>query len=428
MTIKDDINTDLAELFTRLKLGSKEAEVFMVDFEKSWEGYSGLSGVIMDIGYNFVDIGAVIKDGSSGIKPASEFISESTMKILYETLASPVFYRELNNIARMRRKANQNVYGFHQLLRDHGWFTEEVTRTILDAEFANFLRGEIERQQVFLEERIKYASEKSNYWKASPGYKTGNPYNIRQHENRTTEYHAGKYSLLELKNLMKEDFELTNQIESGALSTNKEFQNVQRKYQLHLYNVQKNNNPVEGIQNSTAHLMDSDRNWAKDAPLIAEIGYGGKIEPWKKIMGDLEKKLDRRKDSLVAISAYNISAEKQNLRVTSELFGTPEYSNFIDRYNNICMYNMVGRLNNVSADDLFEFLTLKDPKAMEERLIDSFETSGTLGKRYTLQAYFRTELDANYKQKHTGYQDAYDQSELFVNLVRKKIVPFLEGR
>ena len=201
---------------------------------------------------------------------------------------------------------------------------------------------------------------------------------------------------------------------------------MQENYQTVLYLMQKSAD--HQFFNTQSQGIDYERTWAQDKAVFDKLGYGGIIEPWKKIMTEMERKLKSKSETLLAISAYNIGAEKSNFETTSRFFGTPEYANFIDNYYNICMQNLVSRLDTIDPEDLLNLINSKDDKVIANA-IKSMSGTG-LSVAIPLEVHYRDVLEKpKYAQSHTGVKDAFDQSEAFIQTIRQEIVPnMLNGR
>lgn len=409
---------DFVDFIQRLKLTKGEkSNVFMVDFEKTSDWWSGVNGIIMDVGYNVVDFGSAISSEGRA-KPAQDFIRDSTAKVVYEVLRNPVFFKEMSELKRMRNEGNKQLYGYYEILLDQGWFSKDVTKGQIQQEFSNFMYFTVEQRGRRIQRDLTKHLGSQDYWASKKTFSDPSSGARRMYDDAVGRYNASKNSLRANIALLNKEMSLTQSAHSGSFKDNQTINKIQENYQIFLLELQKNPDSQENM--NLSNKIDYSRTWEEDKLVFNKMGYGGTIEPWDKIMTDMEGFLEKEKENLLAISAFQISSEKSNLSITSSYFGNKDYSNLIDKYYNVCMKNLSERLAVVDPEDVLNLLFSEDQLSVADSI--KIINKSKIRKELSLQAHFRDiKQEPDYKQKHTGVQDAFDQSEVFVETARKFI-------
>lgn len=423
-----NINIDFMEFIKEMRMDKQKTDVFMLDFEKTSPFHTAAGGIIMDIGYNFIDLGAAT-DSSNMSKPAHQFIKDNTAKVVYEVLRNPVFYKELSALKRVKRESNAFLYGYYELLENQQWFSSELSPTEIAAEFRSFAYQALKGNAARIEKQSKRHLTSMAYWESKDTYKkdpTGSP-SAKNRMKAQERYDRAQNSLKKMQIAMQQELTVEGMLAIGNYSLTAKIQKMQENYNLVLYKMAKEPDGQFYNGSSTGEGVDYNRTWAQDKIEFEKMGYGGVIEPWGKIMSDMDKKLQNKSKSLLAISAYGIASEKSNMQTTSSFFGTPHYANIIDKYHNICMQNLVGRLDTIDSVDFLNLIHSKDKNVIAESMKSITDTS--IAPTVSLEVYYRDIMEKpKYQQSHTGVKDAFDQSEAFIETVRQYIVPhFLEG-
>lgn len=420
-----NINIDFMEFIKTMRLDKQKSDVFMLDFEKTSPFHTGAGGIIMDIGYNFIDLKAAT-DARNMSKPAGQFINDNTAKVVYEVLRNPVFYKELSSLKRVKRESNAFLYDYYELLENQAWFSSEITPQQLAEEFRNFAYQALKGNAARLEKQSKKHLTSIAYWESKGTYRenpTGSPAG-KKRNSAQARYDRAQNSLEKMKVAMQKELDVEGMLAIGNYSLTQKIQKMQENYNMVLYKMAKEPDGQFYKGSSTGQGIDYDRTWAMDRIEFQKMGYGGIVEPWGKIMSDMEGKLQSRSSSLLAISAYGIASEKSNMQTTSALFGTPNYANIIDRYHNICMQNLVGRLDTIDSTDLLNLIHSEDANIIAQSMKSITESA--IAPTVSLQLYYRDLMEKpKYEQSHTGVKDAFDQSEAFIETIRQYIVPHL---
>ena len=423
-----NVDVDFIEFIRRLKLDKEKSDVFMLDFEKTSPYYSGLAGVIMDIGYNFVDLRAAVTPDNLS-RPPADFISDITAKVVYEVLRNPVFFNEMGQLKRMSVESNAFLYEYYELLVSQNWFSSDISEAQIAEEFRTFTYKAIADKTRSIKRQVDKHMSSMEYWGSTKAYAenpTSSPSAINR-EKAEMRYIRAKNNLEGLQQMIKKELSVEEMIKQGGRSVKRRVEKIQQNYENFLYMAQKSSNYQ--FDNSKGKGINYKQTWEQDKAVFDKIGYGGIVEPWEMIMNEMESKLESKKGTLLAVSAFGISSEKSNLETTSALLNTPRYSNFIDKYYNICMQNIVRRLKTADPEDILNLIHSKDPKAISNATKNLKETA--IGGHISLQAHFRDVMEQpKYKQSHTGVKDAFDQSEAFIETIRRDLIPYFlqEGK
>ena len=423
-----NIDVDFIEFIRRLKLDKEKSDVFMLDFEKTSPYYSGLAGVIMDIGYNFVDLRAAVTPDNLS-RPPADFISDITAKVVYEVLRNPVFFNEMSQLKRMSVESNAFLYEYYELLVSQNWFSSDISEAQIAEEFRTFTYKAIADKTRSIKRQVDKHMSSMEYWGSTKAYAenpTSSPSAINR-KKAEMRYIRAKNNLEGLQQMIEKELSVEEMIKQGGRSVKRRIEKIQQNYENFLYMAQKSSNYQ--FDNSKGKGINYKQTWEQDKVVFDKIGYGGIVEPWEMIMNEMESKLESKKGTLLAVSAFGIGAEKSNFETTSALLNTPKYSNFIDKYYNICMENMVRRLETADPEDILNLIHSKDPKAISNATKNLKETA--IGGHISLQAHFRDVMEQpKYKQSHTGVKDAFDQSEAFIETIRRDLIPYFlqEGK
>ena len=400
----------------------------MLDFEKTSPYYSGLAGVIMDIGYNFVDLRAAVTPDNLS-RPPADFISDITAKVVYEVLRNPVFFNEMSQLKRMSVESNAFLYEYYELLVSQNWFSSDISEAQIAEEFRTFTYKAITDKTRSIKRQVDKHMSSMEYWGPTKAYAenpTSSPSAINR-KKAEMRYIRAKNNLEGLQQMIEKELSVEEMIKQGGRSVKRRVEKIQQNYENFLYMAQKSSNYQ--FDNSKGKGINYKQTWEQDKVVFDKIGYGGIVEPWEMIMNEMESKLESKKGTLLAVSAFGIGAEKSNFETTSALLNTPKYSNFIDKYYNICMENMVRRLETADPEDILNLIHSKDPKAISNATKNLKETA--IGGHISLQAHFRDVMEQpKYKQSHTGVKDAFDQSEAFIETIRRDLIPYFlqEGK
>lgn len=411
------IDVDFITMIMRLKMHEgKKSDIFMVDFEKSSEYWTGLGSIIMDAGYNKVDIlGALTDEGMT--QPGSDFIRGSTGKVVYEVLKNPVFFKEMSNLSRMKKEENTEFYGYFDRLINEKWFSKDMPEAEIAYEFKNLLYLSTKHRLNKIDRNITDHLHSMDVWSGKKTFKEDPTSPARElHAKAERRYELAKQSKGAALLALNQEMKLMSAVKTGNYNTNKKIEKIQINYQLYILNMQTDPNYQLGTASETR--FDYDRTWSQDKILFDRIGYGGKIEPWKKIMTDMKKFIETDKNSLLAISAFGTGSEKDDLANTSEFLKTPEFAHMFDKYHEICTQNIINRMETVDPMDVLNLIYAEDEKVMESAIEGIIKNN--IGQPVSLQARYRDLKEKpKHSQKHIGQQDAFEQSEVLIEGLRR---------
>jgi hypothetical protein len=123
------------------------------------------------------------------------------------------------------------------------------------------------------------------------------------------------------------------------------------------------------------------------------------------------------------VTAYNIGADKNFIRKTSNAYGASRYANVLDKYQQICMQNMYKRLKEIPAQDVYNLLKKNDRQAIEEGYRDALLNSTKSTNSVSFEVAYATEMNIDeFKTTHTAAGDVDDESDFLIEVVQKYLV------
>lgn len=400
------VDTNLATIIHTMKLKPEKDSIVMVDVETNNPQASSFKKLrIFDFAYG-------------AFNPFSGVVGDVKSNLVYEGMLNPKVLEQIIEWKKIRHASFDSYYGLFNLLVQQDWWSdrvfpkEEVTEEAI-VKFKQSARERLYNVQTRLLPEQRRILE---------GWET-----VRSHHKDASKHAAGRradikkstQAIKDLTEWLAAGEQLDKTIKGGGLLGNPTYDSVMEDVYTDLYSDQ-----YERI------------NWEGDMAFFQEVerltgaNFSQDVKRWGDVITTFDQDLKHNKN-LLGITAYNISHEQNAIKAMVSDFGPSEqYGKILDgdRYNSICMNNMMGLISKQEAKDVINSLHTFDDKFFVEQVAKAFKETGKLNTQ-TFELFYQNTFPAEkYEQSHTGKGDVLDQTKAFVQAFQTHIAPLLEKR
>lgn len=400
------VDTNLATIIHTMKLKPEKDSIVMVDVETNNPQASSFKKLrIFDFAYG-------------AFNPFSGVVGDVKSNLVYEGMLNPKVLEQIIEWKKIRHASFDSYYGLFNLLVQQDWWSDRVfpKEEMTEEAIVKFKQSARERlynvQTRLLPEQRRilegWETVRSHHKDAS-----------KHAANRRADIKKSTQAIKDLTEWLAAGEQLDKTIKGGGLLGNPTYDSVMEDVYTDLYSDQ-----YERI------------NWEGDMAFFQEVerltgaNFSQDVKRWGDVITTFDQDLKHNKN-LLGITAYNIIHEQNAIKVMVSDFGPSEqYGKILDgdRYNSICMNNMMGLISKQEAKDVINSLHTFDDKFFVEQVAKAFKETGKLNTQ-TFELFYQNTFPAEkYEQSHTGKGDVLDQTNAFVQAFQTHIVPFLEKR
>lgn len=403
------IDTDVASFLQAMQIDESKKSIAMVDVETNNPSASKFKKLrIFDFAYGMVN-------------PFDGQITGVESNLVYEGMINPEVIEQTIEWNKIKNASFNSYYGVFNLLREQDWWSERIAsreeisqETVVGA----FQRTATEKLYKIQNEHLPEQKRILKVWETTQStWKTANKYRAE----RTADIAKMEVAIKDLENWLQDTNNLNTLIQSGNFLGNPTYDSIMRSVYTSLY--------TEQYERASMQDFRLDQKTFRQIEQKMNVSFSHNIKRWGDTIYQFDNDLKNNKD-LLAITAYNISHERNAIKQMNRDFGISSDMNVLDgeRYRSICMQNMMGLLTKKESEDIIKGLNSYDPNFFIEGVAESLRNTGKLETR-TFEAFYEYIFDTKgYKQTHTAKGDVVDQSKALTEAFQQHIIPYLEGR
>lgn len=403
------IDTDVASFLQAMQIDESKKSIAMVDVETNNPSASKFKKLrIFDFAYGMVN-------------PFDGQITGVESNLVYEGMINPEVIEQTIEWNKIKNASFNSYYGVFNLLREQDWWSERIAsreeisqETVVGA----FQRTATEKLYKIQNKHLPEQKRILKVWETTQStWKTANKYRAE----RTADIAKMEVAIKDLENWLQDTNNLNTLIQSGNFLGNPTYDSIMRSVYTSLY--------TEQYERASMQDFRLDQKTFRQIEQKMNVSFSHNIKRWGDTIYQFDNDLKNNKD-LLAITAYNISHERNAIKQMNRDFGISSDMNVLDgeRYRSICMQNMMGLLTKKESEDIIKGLNSYDPNFFIEGVAESLRNTGKLETR-TFEAFYEYIFDTKgYKQTHTAKGDVVDQSKALTEAFQQHIIPYLEGR
>lgn len=391
------IDIALPKLLSDLKLTSK-TDIVVLDTESAVG-----SRLIFDFAYSIVN-------------PLSGTKTSPDGTLVYEALKDEYLISVISKWKKVKYAAEDSVYSFYKTLLAEGWYSQNFSTPELEQEALAVVRTKAERQYEEQKEITADLLYRQAWWDP--------------HSGRRKPWTPGEFSIQRLDAAVKRTKKSENveKVLRLFLETEENLDEVMKKRLLgkgygSLEEIK--SNIYYTIYNQEKRKIDK-KEIRQDLAFFRSLGLKQPVKKWGDIMKSFDEDVKSR--DILAVTAYNIGADKAFIRKTSDVFGPSSYRNILDKYPQICLQNMYKRLKEIPADDIYGMLKQNNIEDIKNSYESALATKGKQ-KRSRFEVAYQTEFNTkDFATKHTAAGDVADESDFLIKIIQDYVVKELERR
>ena len=386
------IDIELPKLLAELKATNK-TKVVVLDTE-SVVG----SHLIFDFAYNIID-------------PFKSIKGETKGTLVYEALKDDYLISIISKWKKVKDATIDSTYGFYQKLLDEGWYSQEFSTPDIEKQALDVARTKAEEQYIKQTNIVKDLKWRQAWWEPDSGRRAKGwipgPVSISRLSQARVRTDRAVQIETTLRRFIETGHNLDEVMKQRLLGKNNTLNSIKQKIYYTLYNEQKKTITKEELR--------------ADLQLFQRLEFNQPVKPWLDIISSFDD--DVSKQDILAVTAYNIGADKNFIKKTSNTYGASRYANVLDKYQQICMQNMYKRLKEIPAQDVYNLLKKNDRQAIEEGYRDALLNSTKSTNSVSFEVAYATEMNIDeFKTTHSAAGDVDDESDFLIEVVQKYLV------
>lgn len=397
-TTTSRIDIELPQLLADLKLDNR-TEVVVLDTESAVG-----SQRIFDFAYSVIDPFKKIKGDAKGT-------------LVYEALKDDYLISVISKWKKVKDAANDDTYGFYNRLVEMGWYSQEFSTPDLERAALDVVRTKAETKYVKQKAILKDLEWRQSWWEPESG----------RRPHKWVSGDASIQSLSEARERTEKARDVLNTLRV-FVETGENLDQVMKQRLLG------KNNTLASIKQSIYYTLYeqekkdiSKKEMRADLQLFQSMQLKQPVLPWHTIISSFDNDVSKR--DILAVTAYNIAADKGFIKKTSNAYGAPGYANVLDKYQQICLQNMYKRLTEIPAKDIYNMLKKNDRQAIGKGYEEALSSSSRSGAAVSFDIAYRTEMNIQeFETRHTAADDVNDEAEFLEKVVQKYLAEHLGRR